>query len=238
MTWEFILSHSSVFTKVQTETFPRRSKSTLEIPWHNFSEAQDKGQGHGQCSLRVKGQIFCQGKNTGSRVGRPWWESGFWSLPALPLGQVTWCLGAWVASEAEILIYVQWSGERMDRKVLCKPESVIQKPFIKVLITQSISPSVSQRIQSSTTKTQKNSCLQSQGVPLIVGTAWKGVWAEEERGAWNPASSQKGICALVLGPHLDLGLQLSGEWQGTWLWLLSCRVRLGYLFTCLAIHSK
>lgn len=83
VTWEILLSHSSIFMKVQTGTFPRGSKSTLEIPWDNFSEAQDKGQGHGQSSLHVQGQVFCQGRYAGSGVSRPWWKSGSWSSPAL-----------------------------------------------------------------------------------------------------------------------------------------------------------
>lgn len=131
LTWEFLLSHSSIFMKVQTKTFPRGSKSTLEISWDNFSEAQDKGQGHGQSYLHVQGQVFCQG-NTGFGVSWPWWKSGFWSSPAVPLGQVARCLCAWVASKAEILIYVQWSGRKWIGKYFVNQGVLLKHHFIKL----------------------------------------------------------------------------------------------------------
>lgn len=84
--WNFISSHFSVFRRVQTETFPR--KSNLHWKYHN------KIFFWGQRQRFPK----CEGSNILSRKEHDiWsqetlWKSGRWGLSVLGLGQVTWFL--------------------------------------------------------------------------------------------------------------------------------------------------
>lgn len=189
----------SVFQKVQTETFPRRSKSTLwkdhEIIFFFFNEAKDKDP-----SVEwVK--YFVQMGTWDLEWEDPAWKAGLWALPTLTLGQVhktSVHLSCFKTGDNSLCYTVgQWSSETMNVKVLCKLESYLLPLMSTSELTQFFSPP--QRATASSLLPPKSRRL----IPAVLSTsaAWREGLSEDPEGAWtSPPPPWQRACALSTSP--------------------------------------